>query len=93
MIEPTDEMANAGWDALPVSAQESGHIDLDDMKTVLAAVLAIAGRDQAGPCSVALPLLTARGESFGDLWCQLRHGHLGDHENGPTRWKALTPTP
>jgi hypothetical protein len=45
VIEPTDEMANAGWDALPVSAQESGEIDLDDMKTVLAAVLAVIERD------------------------------------------------
>lgn len=45
MIEPTDEMANAGWDALPVSAQESGDIDLDDMKQVLAAVLAIVERN------------------------------------------------
>lgn len=44
MIEPTDEMANAGWDALPVSAQESGDVDLDDMKAVLAAVLAIVER-------------------------------------------------
>jgi len=45
VIEPTDEMANAGWDALPVSAQESGEIDLDDMKVVLAAVFAIVERD------------------------------------------------
>lgn len=45
MIEPTDEMANAGWDALPVAAQEPGHIDLDDMKAVVAAVLAIIERD------------------------------------------------
>lgn len=45
VIEPTDEMANAGWDALPVSAQEAGDIDLDDMKAVLAAVLAIVERD------------------------------------------------
>ncbi len=46
MIEPTDEMAEAGWDALPVSAQQSGEVDLDDMKTVLAAVLAIVERDR-----------------------------------------------
>lgn len=45
MIEVTDEMANAGWDALPVSAQESGDTDLDDMKKVLAAALAIVERD------------------------------------------------
>jgi len=47
VIEPTAEMANAGWDALPVSAQESGEIDLDDMKAVLAAALAIVERDYA----------------------------------------------
>jgi hypothetical protein len=45
VIEPNDEMANAGWDALPVSAQESGEVDLDDMRVVLAAVLAIVERD------------------------------------------------
>ena len=45
MIEPTDEMATAGWDALPVSAQESGDVDLDDMKAVLAVVLALVERD------------------------------------------------
>jgi hypothetical protein len=44
VIEPTDDMANAGWDALPVSAQESGDVDLDDMKVVLAAALAIVDR-------------------------------------------------
>lgn len=45
VIDPTDAMAEAGWDALPVSAQESGDVDLDDMKVVLAAVLAIVERD------------------------------------------------
>lgn len=45
MIEVTEEMANAAWDALPVSAQESGEVDLDDMKVVLAAMLAIVERD------------------------------------------------
>jgi hypothetical protein len=47
VIEPTDEMTEAAWDALPVSAQESGEVDLDDMKVVLAAVLAIVGRDRS----------------------------------------------
>jgi hypothetical protein len=39
-------------------------------------------RGDAGPCSVRL-------ENFvRDSWlnCQLRHGHTGDHECGPTRW-------
>jgi hypothetical protein len=45
VIEPTGEMKNAGWDALPVAAQESGEIDLDDMGVVLAAALAIVERD------------------------------------------------
>lgn len=39
MIEPTTEMAEAAWDALPVQAQQDGNIDLDDMKTVLAVAL------------------------------------------------------
>ncbi|WP_328465499.1 hypothetical protein OHA21_43750 [Actinoplanes sp. NBC_00393] len=37
----------------------------------------------AGPCSATWPLLIGDGE----LWCELRHGHAGDHESGPTRWK------
>lgn len=45
MIEPTDGMANAGWDALPVTVRESGEVDLDDMKVALAAVLTIVERD------------------------------------------------
>jgi len=45
VIEPTDKMAETAWDALPVQAQQDGNIDLDDMKVVLAAVLAIVERD------------------------------------------------
>lgn len=45
MIDPTAEMVIAAWDALPVSAQDAGLIDLDDMRVVLAAVLAIVERD------------------------------------------------
>jgi len=45
VIEPTDEMAEAGWDALPVVVRESGEIDLDDMKKALAVVFAIVERD------------------------------------------------
>jgi hypothetical protein len=47
VIEPTDEMANAGWDALPVTVRQSGEVDLDDMKAVLRAALAPVERDQA----------------------------------------------
>ena len=63
----------------------------DGLREGLAAVLALVERDQAGPCSVTLQLITSGGEPGGDLWCQLRHGHLGDHENGITRWKLATP--
>jgi hypothetical protein len=45
VIELTDEMAEAAWNALPVSAQEAGDVDLDDMKVVLTAVLALVERD------------------------------------------------
>jgi hypothetical protein len=64
VIEPTDEMANAGWDALPVSAQESGHIDLDDMKQVLAAVLSIVERDY----DVAPKLPPVEHRLRGEIW-------------------------
>jgi hypothetical protein len=84
VIEPTDEMRQAFRKA---ALTDTGF----DADRGLAAVLAIVERDQAGPCSVALPLITAGGESCGDLWCELRHGHLGDHQHGPTRWKTLPP--
>jgi hypothetical protein len=45
MIELTTAMAEAAWDALPVQAQQDGNVDLDDMKTVLAAALALVERD------------------------------------------------
>lgn len=45
MIEPTDKMIEAGWDALPVVVRESGEVDLDDMTAVVAAVLAIVEKD------------------------------------------------
>jgi hypothetical protein len=50
VIKSSDEMANAAWDALPVSAQESGEVDLDDMKEVLAVALAIVERDYGITC-------------------------------------------
>jgi len=72
VIEPTAEMANAGWDALPVSAQESGEIDLDDMKAVLAAVLAIVERD--------LPRCPHVEWGLKVRLCSLPIGHGGSHE-------------
>jgi hypothetical protein len=74
-MEPTDEMANAGWDALPVVARESGEIDLDDMKVVLAAVLAIVERDY---------VLYRRPTYDGSLWgpdvCRCG-GHVDPHRH------------
>lgn len=64
MIEVTDEMAEAGWDALPVSAQESGDVDLDDMKAVLAAVLAIVERDHP-------EIERARQDELEDGWSEM----------------------
>lgn len=43
--EVTDEMVEAAWNAMPVSVQEVGDIDLDDMKTILTAALALIHRD------------------------------------------------
>lgn len=100
MIELTDEMERAMYAALNAAEPGRHHAAV---RTGLAAVLAIVERDQAtraeveaattppGPCSVALGLITMSGEPYGDLWCQLRHGHAGDHENGRTRWKERAP--
>lgn len=77
-------------EALRLAREAAPHV-LVNGKTAAEAlrdVRSLVERDQAGPCSVALPLMAVGGESPGDLWCQLRHGHLGDHENVPTRWKA-----
>jgi hypothetical protein len=88
VIEPTDEMVAAYVEAwrgrLFKPPQDT---ERPAVRAGLAAVLALVKRDQAGPCSETLPRLT----EYGDLWCQLRHGHLGDHEMGPTRWKTRTP--
>ena len=87
-IEPTDEMrdafsaARAEHDGVPLGRFLSGD------EVGLRAALAILERDQAGPCSAMIP------PAFGVttwLWCQLRHGHTGDHESGPTRWKDIQP--
>lgn len=85
MIEATDEMVYA----YVASADHPEWLKQEEIRRGIAAVLALVERDQAGPCSMALSLMAVGGQSLGDLWCQLRHGHLGDHENGPTRWKAL----
>jgi hypothetical protein len=46
--------------------------------------LAEAERNQAGPCTAVL----ARVIGTGEIWCELRHGHAGDHTaEGGTRWK------
>lgn len=39
----------------------------------------------AGPCTAVLPALYP--ETYPAVWCQLQHGHAGDHFNDPTRWK------
>lgn len=76
MIEPTDEMAEVGWAALPVSAQESGEIDLDDMKAVLAAVLAIVERDYSVGKRIPLRCGVA---GFDGITCQRSPDHGGHH--------------
>jgi hypothetical protein len=72
VIEPTDEMAAAAWEALPVAVQESGEVDLDDMKVALGAALAIAERDLPR-CHVGY--LSGR--------CVLHLGHPGEHDIRP----------
>jgi len=44
--------------------------------------------DSVGPCSSSLPHL--HDSEFG-TFCELRHGHAGDHEAGPTRWREVQP--
>jgi hypothetical protein len=83
VIELTDEMI-AAFDAV-----WSKRMVLSDYRTdvrdALAAVLAIVEREHGGvgPCSAVLPHFV---DDTG-IWCELRHGHTGDHESGPTRWK------
>lgn len=87
MIEVTDEMAAAGWEALPVSAQESGDIDLDDMKAVLVAALAIVQRDH-----VVYPRIQPGCDAAGPdgLTCQRspEHGtnHAASNGDGLVQW-------
>jgi hypothetical protein len=83
VIELSDEMREAfqraaGWPGPPWRFGA-------DVANGLTAVLAIVARDMVppGPCSAELPPFV------GDVpsWCQLRHGHAGDHENETTRWR------
>jgi hypothetical protein len=96
VIEPTDEMNIAYWTAVnnATRTRSSTTPHLEGLR----AVLALVERDyrieprppwdrgQAGPCSEVLPPLLG---SSASTWCELPHGHTGDHENGPTRWKAI----
>jgi hypothetical protein len=100
VIEPTDEMGEvwektrrAYWAALKHDSGEGGltlaEHERQARKQALAAVFELVERDLglAGPCSSSLThlfdteIVTA---------CELRHGHSGDHESGPTRWRELS---
>lgn len=69
----TAEMAEAGWAALPVSAQESGDVDLDDMAAVIAAVFILVERDYR-----LFPNCTD--ELMPGLRCLLQAHARGEHE-------------
>jgi hypothetical protein len=84
VIDPTEEMEQAFDDA----AYPLG-LSKPDLRLGLAAVLAIVERDQAGPCQVELHMLV-NGPATP---CELRHGHLGDHVSGVTRWRERPATP
>lgn len=83
MTEVTDEMVQLALDVFLATPTDSiAQIDAG-MGKALAAVLAIVERDQAGPCQAELNILV-NGPATP---CQLRHGHLGDHVSGVTRWR------
>lgn len=86
MTEPTDEMATAGWDALPVSAQEAGDIDLDDMREVLAAALAFVERDHLIEVSKLRGAFKLAGDSR-ELWKQ-RATDAGWPTEEPALWRC-----
>lgn len=81
-IEITQAFRDAFYDE-DLGCDIPGCIDCFDDR--LAAVLAIVEREyrMAGPCSSTLDPIVG----IVPTWCQLRHGHSGDHESGPTRWK------
>lgn len=39
-----------------------------------------------GPCASQTPPITFDGRTMPRLWCNLRHGHAGRHENEGTSW-------
>jgi hypothetical protein len=82
-IQITEEMA-------AVFAGTGLYADEAEVRSALAAVLAIVERDLAGPCpeNFHIGLLAATQP----LRCNLRAGHTGDHENGGTRWWEASPS-
>jgi hypothetical protein len=78
VIVVTDELVEA-FDA----ATQFEGVDPTEIALGLVAVLAIVERAQAGRCQVDLPSFTGGAA----LFCELRHGHTGDHQSGPTRWR------
>lgn len=106
MIEPTDEMVpKRGSDDEYCSAYPAdGHqylshlVDAAPVRWVQicqfcgrinnAALRAEANPGMVGPCSSTLPDLF---DNELGTWCELRHGHIGDHESGPTRWRKAAP--
>jgi hypothetical protein len=87
VIKVTEEMQLAFIEAKQASKWGPNTAYVDG----IAAVLAIVERDLGliGPCSAVLPHLFD--EEIGTL-CELRHGHSGDHESGPIRWKERSPS-
>jgi len=83
VIEPTSEMRLA-FDEAPGADKDC--VCPICLNHRLAAVLAIVEHEVGliGPCSAMLPhLVNPETAEF----CELRHGHTGDHESGPTRWR------
>lgn len=80
MIELTDEMRAAMKRRMGLAPDAD--LDLWD-EAAVEDVLAIVERDQAGPCQGELHMLV-NGPA---MVCELRHGHVGDHVCGVTRWR------
>lgn len=85
MTKPTDEMRAAFLAENEDTCDAVGCGRPECLDQRLTAVLAIVERDYqiAGPCSSTLAPIVG----IVPTWCQLRHGHTGDHESGPTRWR------